>query len=305
MSEEYTTLEKTLTAKYAPDALQTMSVAELRAAVEELEAFALKANHCTGKPPPDADLRASLIAHVVQLNSGVVHALRHQHRQKGGGEGRAILSESCWQCKKLPPAGSKIRRCDACYSAGYCSRECQVAHWKVHKKDCRIIQARNKGLVATSNGSTQNVTMTTTEVGKARKEMLTWFQQVPNLATDVMALAWKHRDLRPLVRVRRGANTRLADITVLAQSAWRQFSPAYVELLTKGCFNERYDPQMHACVMIVHLDDQGNATRNIAQFRLQYAFPASEMDAAMENIEVERVKTGLRPLSALTPLMTL
>ena len=43
--------------------------------------------------------------------------------------------------KKQPCANCKLkvgsRLCSACHQIGYCSRECQKAHWKVHKAECK------------------------------------------------------------------------------------------------------------------------------------------------------------------------
>jgi len=44
---------------------------------------------------------------------------------------------SCEACKK-----SSSRRCTGCYVARYCSKECQLSHWKEHKSEC----AKNKNL---------------------------------------------------------------------------------------------------------------------------------------------------------------
>jgi radical SAM protein with 4Fe4S-binding SPASM domain len=36
---------------------------------------------------------------------------------------------------------TKLRQCSACKKVYYCSAECQKAHWKVHKADCKKEQA--------------------------------------------------------------------------------------------------------------------------------------------------------------------
>jgi MYND finger len=39
---------------------------------------------------------------------------------------------ACFQCGKT----TEVKRCANCQSAWYCSRDCQKAHWKVHKRTC-------------------------------------------------------------------------------------------------------------------------------------------------------------------------
>lgn len=36
------------------------------------------------------------------------------------------------------------KSCSRCHTVGYCSRECQVAHWKAHKVDCKKAVARQQ-----------------------------------------------------------------------------------------------------------------------------------------------------------------
>lgn len=40
-------------------------------------------------------------------------------------------------CKNKPKEGEKFKLCSKCKAATYCSRECQVAHWKSHKSGCK------------------------------------------------------------------------------------------------------------------------------------------------------------------------
>lgn len=42
---------------------------------------------------------------------------------------------SCWSCRKM----LYCKYCSACGNARYCSKECQKAHWKQHKKSCNKI----------------------------------------------------------------------------------------------------------------------------------------------------------------------
>ncbi|KAF9947081.1 hypothetical protein BGZ72_010888 [Mortierella alpina] len=67
-------------------------------------------------------------------------------------------STKCGHCAKSETAsGSKLKRCAKCKSAFYCSRECQTAHWKVHKKVCATLGASTMGQpVPPAAASSQN-----------------------------------------------------------------------------------------------------------------------------------------------------
>jgi MYND finger len=57
-------------------------------------------------------------------------------------------AEVCVKCKKSPASLSRpLKRCAKCKGALYCSRECQTADWKTHKKVC------NKAPTATASGN--------------------------------------------------------------------------------------------------------------------------------------------------------
>jgi len=43
----------------------------------------------------------------------------------------------CWHCKKEKERAA-LSVCSRCMLEQYCSRECQVAHWSIHKKRCDI-----------------------------------------------------------------------------------------------------------------------------------------------------------------------
>jgi splicing suppressor protein 51 len=46
-------------------------------------------------------------------------------------------TEFCKACKKSADTSTKLSRCAGCYSARYCSRDCQKQDWKLHKKVCK------------------------------------------------------------------------------------------------------------------------------------------------------------------------
>ncbi|KAG9038160.1 hypothetical protein FRB95_002600 [Tulasnella sp. JGI-2019a] len=44
----------------------------------------------------------------------------------------------CQQCWVSKSEGDRFRKCAKCLTAIYCSKECQRAHWKIHKSQCAI-----------------------------------------------------------------------------------------------------------------------------------------------------------------------
>ncbi|KAJ3033304.1 hypothetical protein HDV00_006521 [Rhizophlyctis rosea] len=45
-----------------------------------------------------------------------------------------VPENACAKCGSTP---STLQRCGRCKQVKYCGRECQAAHWKVHKRSCR------------------------------------------------------------------------------------------------------------------------------------------------------------------------
>jgi hypothetical protein len=44
----------------------------------------------------------------------------------------------CRKCKKSDDASEQFKQCSRCKVTYYCNRDCQKAHWKIHKKECRV-----------------------------------------------------------------------------------------------------------------------------------------------------------------------
>ncbi|KAJ7869972.1 hypothetical protein B0H13DRAFT_2062353 [Mycena leptocephala] len=79
---------------------------------------------------PKADTRGMMAS----ADAGVAHI------RAGLNEKRAFAREAklcCDRCKKQETSANPLQACSRCRSVRYCSRECQVAHYKTaHKKDC-------------------------------------------------------------------------------------------------------------------------------------------------------------------------
>ena len=49
-------------------------------------------------------------------------------------------------CAACGKSGDNLKACTACHLVKYCNRECQSAHWKLHKKRCKTQQELNNNV---------------------------------------------------------------------------------------------------------------------------------------------------------------
>ena len=86
-------------------------------------------------------------------------ALRHTSRNSGTVMGPTYDStmKKCHGCDRIetPGARGEFEECTKCYQVSYCSYECQIAHWKVHKKEC---VKNNKTIKTTTTTPTKTTT---------------------------------------------------------------------------------------------------------------------------------------------------
>jgi len=75
----------------------------------------------------------------VESDSGVMDKTDEEIWQEFRRHGRYRLA--CINCGEFEKKGKKHNRCGSCSNALYCSKECQVLHWKQHKADCRANSA--------------------------------------------------------------------------------------------------------------------------------------------------------------------
>jgi mitochondrial splicing suppressor protein 51 len=59
--------------------------------------------------------------------------------------------EQCASCTKTPGPGESLKRCAKCQTVRYCSRDCQKADWKQHKKTCAANASTRNAASSTSN----------------------------------------------------------------------------------------------------------------------------------------------------------
>lgn len=68
----------------------------------------------------------------------------------------AVIGKSCIKCHSFK-APEKHRLCSRCKGVYYCSKECQISHWPVHKKECRGKDEGDRKLDNTNAGTTVQV----------------------------------------------------------------------------------------------------------------------------------------------------
>jgi hypothetical protein len=64
----------------------------------------------------------------------------------------------CWHCEKIETQedSALLMKCQRCKTAYYCSKDCQAADWKIHKKTCKQFSS---GVVSRSEQKTSDAIM--------------------------------------------------------------------------------------------------------------------------------------------------
>ena len=66
----------------------------------------------------------------------------------------ATAMPACANCNKVQDSGEvTLQRCSGCRAAYYCSKDCQKADWKNHKKTCRSSSSTDTGASQTGGSS--------------------------------------------------------------------------------------------------------------------------------------------------------
>ena len=50
---------------------------------------------------------------------------------------QTLYLEAKTHCSRPGCSGAGLNKCTGCRKARYCGQECQLAHWKAHKSDCK------------------------------------------------------------------------------------------------------------------------------------------------------------------------
>ena len=69
-------------------------------------------------------------------DENIEKTLKHYRKRANKGD---YLSETCANCGKMEKSisGERFKRCEKCKKIRYCCKECQIADWENHKKDCK------------------------------------------------------------------------------------------------------------------------------------------------------------------------
>ena len=74
--------------------------------------------------------------------------LKQQYRQAEKEAQAEEAEKTCEKCGTMASECEKLMKCSQCLSAWYCSKKCQIADWKLHKKVCKTLQQNRKTAVA-------------------------------------------------------------------------------------------------------------------------------------------------------------
>ena len=162
---------------------------------------------------------------------------------------------------------SRVKKCSRCGIVAYCSKECQVAHWPIHKAMCdeqKLMHA---------------------ETGKSPLEKdnntLEWYSSLSFIPHLVLIQAWRQRARSPLIRVQGMPNPKLASVETINRAVWDEDSYGRdvenMDFLRMRYGQADFDPDVHyyAIVMAGHVGSE-DWTAVIPRFR--FPCPAEHMD---------------------------
>lgn len=271
--------ERDFAARYSRTELDAMSMDALSA-----ELLYLRSLRPSSRTTSSVTDRQGMTDEAVQLASECHAVLKNARRQKSGAEG-TFTARACAGCGKLPEAGTSLKQCGRCSSVAYCSKECQAAHWPAHKPACKKQVEHTRAHEREGGDSSE----------AARREVETWFAQVPNIAADCAALAWKLRAQQPVLVVEGGTNARVAKVTVLTRDLWAATGQAH--LWEPRFASPTFDTDRHYFCMVSR-----GATRPelpVLTPRILFPHPPEKMDAFVVAAEADQQRRESERLSGI------
>ena len=107
---------------------------------------------CVGAVLDTKAIAAAMQGEAMMAEGGEEAAhLRKKGNAKDGNHAKLVerLERVCARCGKQS-VGKKCLGCNAVY---YCSRACQVAHWKDHREECRELRSKSESEDQASSSS--------------------------------------------------------------------------------------------------------------------------------------------------------
>jgi|AntAceMinimDraft_5_1070358.scaffolds.fasta_scaffold30226_1 hypothetical protein len=125
----------------------------------------------------------------------------------------------CATCHAPAAPGSKLRYCGGCRTTSYCSKQCALLHWDVHKRWCK--DARRVYDEALAAFEAQGGRKKDWNINKY--ETVDWYEKIPGLVNEIQLLAWEHRDDSPVIHttmVTSDIDGRGVRVKVMPRSFW-------------------------------------------------------------------------------------
>ena len=101
--------------------------------------------------------------------------------QRGTWERNMLVAEAGTQCGNCGVSsgvgGQGLKFCSLCKEVAYCSQRCQRAHWKKHKKACKILQQRRKEMEAAAELAGAAAEVTNTSISSVTGSVLVGFDR--------------------------------------------------------------------------------------------------------------------------------
>jgi len=212
--DKYKKMEKVTKDLFTHEGLESADTGVLRGLLFKLS-MGVETWRGSGSRSPEEMSEGELREAVKRQASALVLACR-EWSVVGG----THLQQVCSGCGIFPEVGKKFSKCNACLAAMYCSKACQKSHWAIHKVRCA--QQQETRAEAAAHGVSADAYQ------QSGKDIVSWYNSVPDLDNGVMCAAWLHRRESPIILVQGGVNPQVATTTVIPRVQWDRDIPGSI-----------------------------------------------------------------------------